>query len=77
MYFKLFKPQDWRKRSAEARGRNCAGLPQHRVKKVKKQGWANPSPAGNQNDQCRNRDTINTPMMDTTPMTSVPSVCVL
>ena len=28
MYFKLFKPRDWRKRSAEARGRNCAVLPQ-------------------------------------------------
>ena len=27
MYFKLFKPQDWRKRSGEARRRNCAGLP--------------------------------------------------
>ena len=27
MYFKLFKPQDWRKRSAEARRRNCAVLP--------------------------------------------------
>ena len=26
-YFKLFKPQDWRKRSAEARRRNCAVLP--------------------------------------------------
>ena len=47
------------------------------LKKLKSRGWANPSPAGNQNDQCRNRDTINTPMMDTTPMTSVPSVCVL
>ena len=28
MYFKLFKPQNWRKRSAEARRRNCAVLPQ-------------------------------------------------
>ena len=27
MYFKLFKPQNWRKRSAEARRRNCAVLP--------------------------------------------------
>ena len=27
MYFKLFKPQDWRKRSAEARRRNCTVLP--------------------------------------------------
>ena len=27
MYFKRFKPQDWRKRSAEARRRNCAVLP--------------------------------------------------
>ena len=26
MYFKLFKPQDWRKRSAEARRRNRAVL---------------------------------------------------
>ena len=27
MYFKLFKPQDWRKRSVEVRRRNCAVLP--------------------------------------------------
>ena len=27
MYFKLFKPQNWRKRSGEARRRNCAVLP--------------------------------------------------
>ena len=27
MYFELFKPQNWRKRSAEARRRNCAVLP--------------------------------------------------
>ena len=27
MYFKLFKPQNWRKRSVEARRRNCAVLP--------------------------------------------------
>ena len=27
MYFKRFKPQNWRKRSAEARRRNCAVLP--------------------------------------------------
>ena len=27
VYFALFKPQNWRKRSAEARGRNCAVLP--------------------------------------------------
>ena len=27
MSFKLFKPQDWWKRSAEARGRNYAVLP--------------------------------------------------
>ena len=27
MYFNLFKAQDWRKRSAEARRRNCAVLP--------------------------------------------------
>ena len=27
MYFEIFKPQNWRKRSAEARGHNCAVLP--------------------------------------------------
>ncbi len=27
MYFKLFKPQNWQKGSAEARRRNCAVLP--------------------------------------------------
>ena len=27
VYFECFKPQDWRKRSAEVRRRNCAGLP--------------------------------------------------
>ena len=27
MYFKLFKPQNWRKRSGETRGHNCAVLP--------------------------------------------------
>lgn len=27
MYFKLFKPQDWREKSAEVRRRNCAVLP--------------------------------------------------
>ena len=27
MYFKLFEPKHWRKRSAEARRRNCAVLP--------------------------------------------------
>ena len=27
MYFKFFKLQDWDKRSAEGRGRNCAVLP--------------------------------------------------
>ena len=27
MYFERFKPQDWRKKSAEARRRNCAVLP--------------------------------------------------
>ena len=31
MYFKLFKPQDWRKRSAEARRRNCAVLPKQKA----------------------------------------------
>lgn len=46
------------------------------LKKLK-EGRAGPSLLGCMNDQCRNRDTINTPMMDTTPMTSVPSVCVL
>jgi len=28
--FKLFKPQNWRKRSAEARRRNCAVLPKEK-----------------------------------------------
>ncbi len=27
MYFPFFKPKNWRKRSAEARRRNCAVLP--------------------------------------------------
>ena len=30
MSFKLFKPQNWRKRSAEARRRNCAVLPKEK-----------------------------------------------
>jgi hypothetical protein len=34
-YFKLFKPQDWRKRSAEARRRNCAVLPCHYTKRAR------------------------------------------
>ena len=34
MYFKFFKPQNWRKRSAEARGRNCAVLPKIYLKGI-------------------------------------------
>ena len=34
MYFELFKPQNWRKRSAEARRRNCAVLPHQEGEKV-------------------------------------------
>ena len=32
MYFKLFKPKNWRKRSVEARRRNCAVLPKMTIR---------------------------------------------
>ena len=32
MYFELFKPQNWRKRSIEARRHNCALMPQPKGK---------------------------------------------
>ena len=34
MYFELFKPQNWRKRSTEARRRNCAVLPLRQERKT-------------------------------------------
>ena len=43
MYFKLFKPQNWRKRSVEARRSNCTVLPYLSIRQYiddNPAGWA-------------------------------------